>query len=75
MSVAWMAWTWQTALFFAVIGCLLSVMTVLAILRPDIAVGPLLLDEWAMALASFVTVMSAVEYLARYSSALLRPPR
>ena len=47
----------------------------LAILRPDIAVGPLLLDEWAMALASFVTVMSAVEYLARYSSALLRPPR
>ena len=35
MSVAWMAWTWQTAIFFAVIGCLLAVMTVLAILRPE----------------------------------------
>jgi predicted small integral membrane protein len=35
VSVAWMAWTWQTAIFFAVIGCLLAVMMVLAILRPE----------------------------------------
>jgi predicted small integral membrane protein len=30
----WMAWTWQTALFFAVIGLLLVTMTVLEIRRP-----------------------------------------
>ena len=47
----------------------------LAILHPEVALGPLRLDEWVMALASFVTVMSAVEYLSRYSRALLRPPR
>ena len=35
MSVSWMAWTWQTAIFFAVIGCLVGFMTVLAILRPE----------------------------------------
>ena len=35
MSISWMAWTWQTAIFFAVIGCLLAVMTALAILRPE----------------------------------------
>ena len=47
----------------------------LAILHPEVALGPLRLDEWVMALASFVTLMSAAEYLARYSHALLRPPR
>jgi predicted small integral membrane protein len=30
-----MAWTWQTAVFFVVIGCLLATMTALAILRPE----------------------------------------
>ena len=35
MDFAWMAWTWQTALFFAVIGSLLLIMTALAILRPE----------------------------------------
>jgi len=33
---AWMAWTWQTAAFFAAIAGLLAVMTVLAITRPEI---------------------------------------
>jgi CDP-diacylglycerol--glycerol-3-phosphate 3-phosphatidyltransferase len=42
----------------------------LAILRYDHPVGPLLLDEWAMLVAATITVMSAVEYLARFSSAL-----
>jgi CDP-diacylglycerol---glycerol-3-phosphate 3-phosphatidyltransferase len=42
----------------------------LAILRWDRPLGPLLLDEWAMLLAAVVTVMSAVEYLTRFSSAL-----
>ncbi|GJD60992.1 DUF2160 domain-containing protein [Methylobacterium frigidaeris] len=32
---AWMAWTWQTALFFAVIAGLLALMTALAVWRPE----------------------------------------
>ena len=32
---AWMAWTWQTALFFAGIASLLLGMTVLAVYRPE----------------------------------------
>jgi CDP-diacylglycerol--glycerol-3-phosphate 3-phosphatidyltransferase len=42
----------------------------LAILRYDEPLGPLLLDEWAMIVAAGITVMSAVEYLTRFSSAL-----
>lgn len=34
-NFAWMAWTWQTAVFFAVIASLLCVMTLLAIYRPE----------------------------------------
>jgi predicted small integral membrane protein len=30
-----MAWTWQTAAFFAAIACLLAVMTLLAVFRPE----------------------------------------
>ncbi len=43
---------------------------VLAIVRFDVSLGPLLLDEWAMLAAAVITVLSAVEYLARFSSAL-----
>ena len=32
---AWMAWTWQTALFFAIVLLVLVIMTVLAIKRPE----------------------------------------
>jgi CDP-diacylglycerol--glycerol-3-phosphate 3-phosphatidyltransferase len=42
----------------------------LAILRFGEPLGPLLLDEWAMIAAAAITVMSAVEYLTRFSSAL-----
>jgi predicted small integral membrane protein len=35
MGFAWMAWTWQTAIFFAVIGSLVAIMIVLAIVRPE----------------------------------------
>ena len=35
MDIAWMAWTWQTAVFFAVIAALLAVMTTLAMVRPE----------------------------------------
>ena len=33
-GLGWMAWTWQTALFFGVIALLLVVMTVLELRRP-----------------------------------------
>ena len=35
-AFAWMAWTWQTAVFFAAIACLLGIMTLLAIVRPEV---------------------------------------
>ena len=35
-DLAWMAWTWQTALFFALIAATLGVMTALALLRPEV---------------------------------------
>ncbi len=35
-AFAWMAWTWTTAAFFAAIAGLLCVMTLLAILRPEV---------------------------------------
>ncbi len=34
-DLSWMAWTWQTGLFFGGIAGLLVVMTVLAIYRPE----------------------------------------
>jgi predicted small integral membrane protein len=33
---AWMAWTWQTATFFAAIAALLATMTLLAVFRPEV---------------------------------------
>jgi len=41
----------------------------LAIIHFGDSIGPLRLDEWAMVAAAAITVMSAVEYLARFSSA------
>jgi predicted small integral membrane protein len=35
MDFAWMAWTWQTAIFFVVIASLLLIMITLAVLRPE----------------------------------------
>ncbi|MGA2551956.1 MAG: DUF2160 family membrane protein [Burkholderiaceae bacterium] len=35
MSFAWMAWTWQTAIFFVFIGLALLILTLLAIYRPE----------------------------------------
>jgi predicted small integral membrane protein len=35
MSLDWMAWTWQTGLFFAAIFLTLAVMTLLAIRWPE----------------------------------------
>ena len=33
--IAWMAWTWQTEVFFATVACVLVIMTLLAIYRPE----------------------------------------
>ena len=35
MELAWMAWTWQTGLFFAGIASLLLILTLLAVFRPE----------------------------------------
>ena len=51
-------------------GKLKTTIQFVAILRYDEPLGPLLLDEWAMIVAVVITVMSAVEYLTRFSSAL-----
>ena len=42
----------------------------LAILRPGHEVGGMYLDQWVMLIAAAVTVMSAVDYLQRFASAL-----
>jgi predicted small integral membrane protein len=33
--LAWMAWTWQTALFFCLVAIALIILTLLAIYRPE----------------------------------------
>ena len=35
ISLGWMAWTWQTAIFFAFIVISLTLLTLLAIYRPE----------------------------------------
>ena len=49
---------------------LTAVAIVLAIVRVPQSLGPLYVDEWVMIVAAFVTIMSAVEYLTRFSSKL-----
>jgi predicted small integral membrane protein len=36
VDLAWMAWTWQTGLFFGLLAVLLAVMTVLGVVRPEV---------------------------------------
>ncbi|MGI8574825.1 MAG: CDP-diacylglycerol--glycerol-3-phosphate 3-phosphatidyltransferase [Egibacteraceae bacterium] len=50
---------------------------VLALLRPDVELGPLLFDEWLMWLAGLVTILSAWEYFSRFAWVLTgsRPGR
>jgi predicted small integral membrane protein len=33
--LAWMAWTWETAIFFCFIGLALTTLTLLAVFRPE----------------------------------------
>jgi CDP-diacylglycerol---glycerol-3-phosphate 3-phosphatidyltransferase len=46
----------------------------LAIIRFDVSIGPLLLDEWAMLAAAAITIASAVEYLVRFWPLLTAAP-
>jgi CDP-diacylglycerol---glycerol-3-phosphate 3-phosphatidyltransferase len=40
----------------------------LAIVQPSSEIGPFSIDEWAMGVAAALTIVSAVEYLARFAS-------
>ena len=53
---------WKAAIQFAAI--------ILAILRPGEPIGPAYLDEWALLVAAAVSVLSAIEYAVRFSSAM-----
>jgi CDP-diacylglycerol--glycerol-3-phosphate 3-phosphatidyltransferase len=46
---------------------------IMAIVRSPVQLAGLHPDEWAMGIAAFITVMSGVEYLNRFSSALSVP--
>ena len=46
-----------------------------AIWRPDISIGDWYLDQWLMAVAAVITIVSAVQYLARFASVLSRRDR
>lgn len=53
---------WKATVQFIAIG--------LAIVRLDDPWGPLFLDEWAMLAATVITVVSGVDYVARFRSVL-----
>jgi CDP-diacylglycerol--glycerol-3-phosphate 3-phosphatidyltransferase len=42
----------------------------IAVWRPDVHIGEWYLDQWLMALAAVITIVSAVQYLARFLSVL-----
>jgi CDP-diacylglycerol--glycerol-3-phosphate 3-phosphatidyltransferase len=44
----------------------------LAILRPGDPIGPAYLDEWVMIAAAAMTLVTGIDYLARFSSAMRR---
>jgi CDP-diacylglycerol--glycerol-3-phosphate 3-phosphatidyltransferase len=43
---------------------------ILAIVRPELQIGPLLLDEWVMLAAAVITVLSAVGYFRQFAAVL-----
>jgi CDP-diacylglycerol--glycerol-3-phosphate 3-phosphatidyltransferase len=53
---------WKATLQFAAI--------VLAILRPGDPIGPAYLDEWALLIATAVSILSAIDYVGRFSSSI-----
>jgi CDP-diacylglycerol--glycerol-3-phosphate 3-phosphatidyltransferase len=53
---------WKATLQFTAI--------VLAILRPGDPIGPAYLDEWALLIATALTILSGIDYMARASPAI-----
>jgi CDP-diacylglycerol--glycerol-3-phosphate 3-phosphatidyltransferase len=47
----------------------------LAIVRPDLQIGGQFIDEWAMLAAAGITVISAIDYLTKFSSSLSERPQ
>jgi CDP-diacylglycerol--glycerol-3-phosphate 3-phosphatidyltransferase len=45
----------------------------LAIVRPDVVIASVYLDEWLMVAAAIITVGSAIDYIASFASALREP--
>jgi CDP-diacylglycerol--glycerol-3-phosphate 3-phosphatidyltransferase len=56
---------WKATVQFAAIA--------LVMLRPDVVIADVYLDQWALALAALVTAWSGVDYLVRFSSSLRSP--
>jgi CDP-diacylglycerol---glycerol-3-phosphate 3-phosphatidyltransferase len=46
----------------------------LAIARPDVVIAGAYLDEWALLIATVITVTTAIDYLRRFSAALTTQP-
>ena len=57
-----MAGKWKATVQFVAIT--------LAILRPDVVIAGVYLDQWALALAAGMSIWSGVDYLVRFSAAL-----
>jgi predicted small integral membrane protein len=58
-SYAWMAWTWQVALFFLGIALLLVIFTLLAILRPETPRRGILTIDTTRGDRLFISLLSA----------------
>ncbi len=57
--MAWMAWTWPTAIFFLVIAALLAVFTVLAIRFPETPRVGILRTETTRGDRLFITLLGS----------------
>ena len=56
---AWMAWTWQTALFFVLLALMLATMTMLALRRPEVPRRGILRFPTTRGDRLFVTLLGA----------------
>ena len=57
--MAWMAWTWPTAIFFLVIACLLITFTILAIKNPETPRTGILRIETTRGDRLFITLLGS----------------
>jgi predicted small integral membrane protein len=57
--MAWMAWTWPTAIFFLVIACLLITFTILAIKYPETPRTGILRIETTRGDRLFITLLGS----------------